>query len=396
MRTIVEHTYRVLLSLQFALLITQYALPATAQSRPRPLTLEGEFQGSREDTAFGIAVAIDGDTAIVGAPGGGPNQAGAAQVYVRFGRTWIRQQLLLPADSADYNLFGWSIALSRDTAVISAPFADDGTGAVYVFTRRRGLWSQQQKLSPSDEIEVVEFGWKVAFAGDILLAATPSREAYTGIVYAFTRMGGSWRQEQQLSPSDAERNDSFGQQVAVSGNVALVSAPWKHFGRGAVYAFIRDGANETPWSEQQKIMSTDGVSDDAFGTALALQGRTALIGAPAQGGFTGAAYVFAQDGSTWRQQAKLQTDDPGSPAFGDAIALSGDFALIAAPDTSTFVYAQSGGAWSQRQKIVAANGVTGDDFGHAVALSGRTAVIGAPEKNSATGAVYVFAPSLFP
>jgi len=141
-----------------------------------------------------------------------------------------------------------------------------------------------------------------------------------------------------------------------------------------------------------ELTASDAATGDLFGGSVALSGSTALIGAPGGNSEAGAAYVFALSGTTWSQQAELTASDAAeNDGFGARVALSGSTALIGAPDKNTFtgaayVFVRSGTAWSQEAELTA----SGLFFGYSVALSGSIAMVGAYGNNSDTGAAYVF------
>jgi len=120
------------------------------------------------------------------------------------------------------------------------------------------------------------------------------------------------------------------------------------------------------------------------------------VGAPGKNSQTGGAYVFVGSGSTWSQQAELTASDgAAADAFGFSVALSGSTAVVSAPNKNSqtgaaYVFTRSGTAWSQQATLTASDGAANDFFGYSVALSGSTAVVGAPDKDSFTGAAYVF------
>jgi len=147
---------------------------------------------------LGSSVAIDGDTAVVGAyeedPGGGIAQAGSAYVFVRNGTTWSQQQKLCAADANAGDRFGISVALSGDMAVIGAHESDPGggiaqAGSAYVFVRDGTTWIQQEKLYADDANAGDRFGISVALRGDTVLVGAyesdPGGNAQAGSVYAY-------------------------------------------------------------------------------------------------------------------------------------------------------------------------------------------------------------------
>ncbi|HEX5313378.1 MAG TPA: hypothetical protein VFX38_00515, partial [Gammaproteobacteria bacterium] len=200
-----------------------------------------------------------------------------------------------------------------------------------------------------------------------------------------------WTQVAELGASDGAAHDSFGWSVALSGATALVGSPAAEVngvsGEGAAYVFTQTGDT---WSEAQKLTANNSAGViHRFGGALALEGSTALIGAPwsavADNGEFGAAYVFGESGGNWVQTQELvPTDGVTGVSFGDAVALEGASMLIGACDeTQTYVgaadvFVNQNGVWSQVQRLAASNGFAWDQFGCAVALDDGTALVGAP------------------
>ncbi|WP_132000263.1 FG-GAP repeat protein, partial [Dokdonella fugitiva] len=288
---------------------------------------------------FGVSVALDGDTAVVGAhyeDTGGAN-AGAAYVFVRSGGSWSQQAKLVAGDAQADDWFGWSVALDGDTALVGAPREDDGgsnAGAAYVFVRGGGVWSQQAKLVAGDAQLGDQLGWSVAFDGDTALVGANGEDGAgtdAGAAYVFVRSGASWEQQAKLMAVDAETNDQFGLSVALDGDTALVGAYGESAFAGAAYVFVRSGGG---WSEQAKLVAGDAQSGDQFGWSVALDGDTALVGANGEderGTDAGAAYVFVRNGGSWTQQTKLVAGDAQvSDWFGWSVALDGDTVLAGA------------------------------------------------------------------
>jgi hypothetical protein len=373
---------------------------------------------------LGYSVAVSDNTAVIGAPAAddsGPG-SGAAYVFSRdIGGPWVEQAKLLASDGAAFDLFGWSVAVSGDTAVIGALSAADtgpGSGAAYVFTRDAGgTWTEQAKLLASDGTADDPFGRSVAVSGDTAVIAAQSaddRGPGSGAAYVFTRnAGGTWAEQVKLLASDGAADDAFGVSVAVSGETAVIGAIGtddKGPNSGAAYVFTRVAGG--PWTEQAKLLPSDGTAGDRFGFSVAVSGETAVIGAPFRDGDTGpdsgAAYVFTGDaGGTWTEQAKLLASDRAArDQFGWSVAVFGGTAVIGAPlggdDTfpnpgAAYVFTRDvGGTWSERAKLLASDGATGDRFGFSAAVSGETAVIGAPLVDGEIGAAYLFSLALTP
>ncbi|MBI3426641.1 MAG: putative Ig domain-containing protein, partial [Acidobacteria bacterium] len=369
--------------------------------------------GGKLNAEFGNSVAISGDTAVVGAHFDtiGAIFPGSVYVFIRNGATWTLQQKLTPADGASNDQFGIRVAVSGDTLVIGAPFKANGAateqGAAYVFVRNNGVWSQQQKLLANDGAANDRFGFAVAINGDTALIGAPADQigaiSNQGSVYAFTRSGANWSQQQKLTAADGAAGDYFGEAIAMSGYAAIIGAPFDTINgvasRGSAYVFNNGGG--VTWSQQQKLTASDGAANHNFGYAVALDGPTALVGAYGNGG--GAAYVFAYNGSTWNQQQELFPSDPvAGNLFGAAVALSGELASIGAPNYDTaqnqdqgaaYLFERQGNVWNQRQKLLASDAAAGDKFGQAIAMTGSDILVGAPSDDIAQnnqGSVYYF------
>jgi len=296
---------------------------------------------------FGSSVALDGDTALIGAEGDNDKGAnsGSAYVFVRNGETWTQQAKLLASDGAIEDGFGRSVAVDGDTVVVGAEGdSDQGSlsGSAYVFIRNGGIWSQQAKLTASDGAFGDRFGSSVTLDGDTVLLGVRMDDDQgdtSGSVYVFWRTGVIWTQQAKLTASDGAAFASFGASVALEGDTALIGAFGAAF-RGAAYMFMRNGS---VWSEQTKFTANDVATGDRFGSSMALDGDTVLIGAwgdDNQGFDSGSAYVFTRTGTTWNQQTKLTASD-GAPLdqFGVAVALQGDTALVGTARTETaYVY----------------------------------------------------------
>ncbi len=373
---------------------------------------------------LGYSVALSGDTALVGAylddtPAGA--DAGSAYVFTRSATVWSQQAKLTPGDGAADDRVGLSVALSDDTALVGAYFDDtpagEKAGSASTFTRSFTAWSQQAQLTAGGDGAASDlFGFSVALSGDTALVGTNFDDTPAGVdagsAYVFTRSGTMWSQQAKLTAGDGAPGDQFGLSVALSGDTALVGAYLDDTSAGAdagsAYIFTRSG---TLWSQQAKLIAGDGASPDRFGISVALSGNTALVGAyvddtPA-GGDAGSAYIFTRSGTLWSQQAKLTASD-GAPIdrFGFSAALTGDTALVGAylDDTpagadagSAYIFTRTGMLWSEQSKLTATDGAPIDRFGISVALSGDTALVGAYLDDTPAGAdagsAYIFTPT---
>ncbi|MBS0196230.1 MAG: hypothetical protein JSR77_05680 [Planctomycetes bacterium] len=354
--------------------------------------------GSTNDL-FGAQVALAGDTAIVGAPWdaiGANTTQGSACIFVRSGTIWVQQAQLTAGDGMANDRFGWSVAISGDTALVGAwGVSINGSslqGSAYVFLRSGTVWTQQAKLTAADGATSDFFGYSVAIAGDTAIVGAyrdmVGSNADQGSAYVFVRSGTSWTQQAKLTAADGARSDLFGCAVAISGDSAIVGAYGDDVSgtldQGSAYVFVRSGTN---WTQQARLSASDGAEADRFGWSVSLSGESALVGAYLDdvGSVTdqGSAYVFTRSGTAWTQQAKLvPTGGPRVDSFGASVSLFGDTALVGSSFSSTsaaFVFTRSGTTWAQRARLVRADGVTSATFGGSVSLWGDTALVGASD-----------------
>jgi hypothetical protein len=366
--------------------------------------------------ALGAALDVDGDTAVLGNPSSvsaGLSQAGAALVFRRGGGAWTQESTLVSLDLEAGDRFAGAVAVDGDTLVAGAVgkvLAGVGrAGAAYVFVRSGSTWTQQQKLVASDAALFDNFGYSVALSDDTLLVSANGDDVNNvinaGSAYVFVRSGGVWTQQAKLSASDAGFGEQFGQAVALDGDTALIAAPFDNqtpqlSGAGSAYVFTRSGAS---WTQQQKLVAFDAAPFDNFGHSVAIWGDTALVGAPADdhSGFSdaGAAYVYTRTGATWAFQHKFTSLAPGVDQYmGNAVALSGAIALVAQSSVdnidpsdpgAVYAYSRSGATWSYETTLWPGDAANGDEFGSAVALDGVTTLVGSLETAS-VGAGYVF------
>jgi FG-GAP repeat len=253
------------------------------------------------------------------------------------------------------------------------------------------------------------FGYSVAISGATAIVGSPGDDTQgllSGSAYVFTLSSNTWVLQAKLTPSDGASQTSFGQAVSISGDTAVVGAPYAAVSgtpAGAAYVFTRTGST---WSQQAKLVASDPVAFDFFGSTVSVSGNTVAAGAPYAdifGADSGATYVFARSGSSWSQSAKVfPADGRSGDLFGSSVSLDASSLAVGAPNDddsavasgSAYVFAKSGSAWLFAQKLRPSDGQNGDLFGNAVALSVNDLLIGAPENDGlavASGAAYHFA-----
>lgn len=354
---------------------------------------------------------------------------------------------VVASDRAKNDLFGQSVAISGDYAVVGAPWEDHTAfgagfasmaGSAYVFVRNGNSWTQQQKIVASDRAAGDNFGMSVAISGDFIIvgAHTEDHDAAggnsapdAGSAYIYRLSGNTWVQQQKIVASDRAAGDHFGISVAINGDHAIVGAYLEDEdpaggntanNAGSAYIFVRNGNS---WTQHQKIVASDRAGSDNFGISVAISGDFAIIGAdsddavPMGGGSgfnSGSAYIFHQSGSTWAQHQKVVAPDPSfNASFGYSVAMNGDRAIVGAPNEqqdetgenaineagAAYVFGLNGSTWALEQKIVASDRGLADHFGFSVAISGDHAIVGAYYENedaaggnliSNSGSAYLF------
>ena len=358
---------------------------------------------------FGAAVAISGDTVVVGAygedsaaTGVNGNQAnnsvsgsGAAYVFVRSGNTWTQQAYLKASNTGANDLFGASVGISGNTVVVGAYGEDSAatgvngnqvdnsaaeSGAAYVFVRSGSTWTQQAYLKASNTGAGDFFGEYVAISGDTVVIGAPSESsAATGVngnqadnsatesgaAYVFVRSGSTWTQQAYLKASNTEAHDFFGL-VTISGDTVVVGASSEDsaatgvngnqadnsaFGSGAAYVFVRSGST---WTQQAYLKASNTEAGDGFGGSVGISGDTVVVGAAGE-------------------------DSAATGVNGNQVDNS------AAESGAAYVFVRSGSTWTQQAYLKASN-TEANDFFFTVAISGDTAVVGAyGEDSAATG-----------
>lgn len=365
---------------------------------------------------FGQAVALDGDTAVVGASSEdvGFGNTGALYVYIGSGASWSEQAKLVAADRRAGDRLGSAVAVQGDRCVATAwgddlvDFSLKNEGSAYVFSRTGTAWAEEAKLFASDAAPGDMFGLSLALDGDTVVVGAPYRDDLgpdAGAAYVFVRSGSSWAQEAKLVAADGAFRDHFGMAVAISGDTIVVGA-YRHdhplSNCGTAYVFVRSAS---VWTQQSELTASDAAQNDVFGHAVAVVGDRIAVGAPGDddlGTNSGSCYVFDRSGTSWAQSAKLHAADGGPfDSFGRNLALSGSLLAAAATDDnhagpgagSAYAFWSGGATWAQTAKLVMPDATTGDFFGQSVGVSGSSIVVGSAGDDDAgmnSGSAHVF------
>jgi hypothetical protein len=376
---------------------------------------------------FGVSVSLSGDYAIIGArleDTGGSN-AGAAYIFKRDSTSglWSEQTKLTASDRQQDDQYGWSVAIDGNYAIVGSRYEDTrgsnaGAAYIYKYDPSTGSWLEQQKLMASDGQQDDHYGESVSLSGNYAIVGARLEDtgaADAGAVYIYRRdpSTGLWGNEQKIQASDRQGSDHFGESVSISGDYAIIGAyaeDTRGSNAGAAYIFKRDTVTGT-WSEQQKLMASDGQQDDQYGYSVSMDGNYAIVGARYEdegGSNAGAAYIYTRDPSTglWGSEQKIMASDrQNDDYFGESVSISGDYAIIGAfaEDTgggdagAAYIFKRDAitGTWLEQTKLTASDRQGSDHYGYSVAIDGRYIIVGSRLEDTAgtnTGAAYIYEP----
>lgn len=293
---------------------------------------------------FGLNVALSGDTLLVGAPYDNDIglRSGSAYIFERNPLEpggWTQVTKLTAIDAYTNDQFGWAVAVDGDTAVIGAYTKVYG-GRVYIFERDEGgpgQWGETAQLNPDPPKFQENFGEAVDLDGDLLAIGAYGGGDYAGYVYVFQRQPGSdqWQRLTRFRSADTYAYFYFGYTVALDNWTILAGAPGADGLMGAAYIFTADPAQPETWTERARLAPSDGAMQDYFSLSLALSGDIAWIGAPMHASATGAAYLYGRDQggpNLWGEITPLLGEDssPGDQ-FGYWTSMDGDLVAAGAP-----------------------------------------------------------------
>ena len=379
------------------------------------------------DDYFGRSVAVDGDTMVVGAPTLSFNaREGAVYVYVRDAGVWSHAARLTASDGHGGDGFGLSVAIDGGTVVVGAYGDDDGgsgSGSAYVFSEPASGWvsaTSDVKLTASDAAAGDMFGRSVAIDGTTVVVGAYGDDdggGHSGSAYVFSEPASGWvsaASDVKLTASDAASGDRFGWSVAVDGDTVVVGAYQDNDGgtdAGSAYVFSEPASGWVSASSDVKLTASDPASGDRFGVSVAIDGGIVVVGAYEDddgGTDSGSAYVFSEPAGGWvsaSSDVKLTASDPAAEDwFGWSVAIDGATVVVGAHEDddgasgagSAYVFSEPAGGWvsaSSDVKLTASDSAADDYFGVSVAIDGATVVVGASlddDDGSGSGSAYVF------
>ena len=356
-----------------------------------------------ENAYFGADVCLDGETIVIGADGDYLD-TGSIYIYEKIDGQWFETKLTAE-DQGFEDAFGGHVAIDQNILAVSAVGESSkgyNTGAVYIFEKIDGEWSQTTKLYSSAPASFSYFGASVAVSGKTIAVGAPGDDAGglidRGKVAIFEKKENSWINTYDLTALDGEAGDEFGASVSIYLNTVVVGARAANNGQdqksGAVYIF---GNQSGVWTEKSKLTASDSEAEDEFGASVTINGKRLLIGATGDddnGENAGASYLFNQINGNWIEETKFTASD-GSPGdqFGVSVALNGGFAIMGADgDTSgsVYIFENTGAGWEETAKLTASDRRNGDRFGSSLALDSENLLIGAPDADEGMGKAYLY------
>ncbi len=376
---------------------------------------------------FGSSVSVYNNTAVIGAYGDDDNGSYSAYVFEKNSTSgnWTQTETvkLTASDAAANDLFGISVSVYNNTAVIGASGDDDNgtrSGSAYVFEKNStsGNWTQTEtaKLTASDGAANDLFGRSVSVYNNTAVISAifdDDNGSYSGSAYVFEKnsTSGNWTQTEtvKLTASDGAAGDYFGRSVSVYNNTAVIGASLDDdngHNSGSAYIFEKNSTGH--WTQKQKLLASDGANNDWFGRSVSVYNNTVVIGATyGDDNGSGSAYVFEKNSTSgnWTQTETVKltaSDGAAGDLFGISVSVYNNTAVIGASGDndngsysgSAYIFEKnSTGHWTQKQKLLASDGANNDWFGRSVSVYNNTAVIGAfydDDNGSNSGSAYVF------
>ncbi len=305
---------------------------------------------------FGFAVGISGNTVVVGAPDhavGGSFQQGAVYIFVRPSTGWsdmTETAELTVSDGQVGDRLGYSLAIQGNTVVSGAanasPNGSTDEGAAYIFVEPNTGWATTSQfnaeLAASDGSLYDQFGWSTAMYGDTVVIGAYGTNGGSGSAYVFVKPASGWSnatQTAELTGTDAAPYYFFGWSVAISGNTICVGATQQDLSTetGKAYVYREPSRGWTNMTQTAELTPSDGTAGEEFGVSVSILNSTVAVGALNGTATGGAAYVFLESSTGWRnenQSAKLTAaNGSASNKFGQSVLIAGQELIVGAPNT---------------------------------------------------------------
>jgi hypothetical protein len=329
-----------------------------------PKTAELTTTDVNPDTYFGWSVAISGDTAVVGAiQARVGSQLGAAYVFVepQTGWTNMTQIATLTSSDASYG-FGSCVAVNGDTVVVGALNIARRPGAVYVFVKPSGGWKDMTETAKLTASSNTYLGASVAIDGKTIVSGATDGTSADGKVYVYVEPNGGWKnmtETAQLTYSNVMAL-GFGESVAISENTVVAGAPALYdYGQpeSAAFLFVIKGGGWVNMTQTAILTSSDGYGEDHFGYSVAVSNNTAVVGAPS----IDEVYVFQEPTGGWvnmTETARLTSSDSGRfDSYGACLAIQGKVVAIGSPSNNqigaVYAYVEPKSGWNTTSQYTA-------------------------------------------
>ena len=373
--------------------------------------------------------------------------AGAAYIFKLENNSWIQQAKIVANDRASNDNFGLSVAISGNKAIVGAYKNStdvnnlntiSASGSAYVFKFENNVWKQEAKLVAKDRGVNDLFGYSVGISNNYaIIGAYNDAEdsngqntlAVSGSAYVFKFESNNWIEQTKVVPNDRALYDSFGFSVAIDGDNAIV-ASYKDdednngsntlANSGSAYIFSLVNNN---WIQTAKLTASDRAANDLFGISVSISKNRAIVGSYQDDedannlnskADAGSAYIYILENNLWRQEAKIVAKDRGiGDFFGISVAISNNQIIVSAvrdaDDSnglnplvtagSAYIFILENNSWVQKNKITPKDRGLNDYFGKSVAISGNNIIIGAFQEDedinntntkSNAGSAYIF------
>ena len=355
-----------------------------------------------ENNYFGYSSSISGNYAIVGVYWMSEDPH-SAYIFKLDGSTWIEEAKLLASDGEYTDWFGYSVSICGDYVIIGAYGDDDWSGSAYIFRRDGYSWIEEAKLLASDVSEGDSFGYSVSIEGDTALIGAYNDDDngdHSGSAYIFKRYGTTWIEEAKLLASDGTEGDYFGCSVSIDGDYVIIGAHGdRPYGTnsGSAYIFKR---SSTTWTEEAKLIASDGKVGEDFGISVSIDKNYVIVGADYVRDFGepygfGGAYIFKREGTLWTEDAKLLPSDGREDGrFGFCVSIEDNYVIIGAVNHhSAYVFKRIDDGWTEKEKLIPSDVDIIKNFGASVSIDGNYAIIGAygdDYNGEYTGSAYIF------
>jgi hypothetical protein len=303
--------------------------------------------------------------------------------------------------------FGYSVAVSGTTAVVGASDAftdrESNAGEAYIYVKGTSGWPTKPTATLKDPAATVGddmFGSSVAMSGTTAVVGAPGTNKGAGVAYIYVKGSSGWPKSPTIELSDpaATRADAFGTSVAVSGKTVVVGAWGTNSYRGAAYIYV-EGTSGWPTTPTTTLTDPKASADDEFGYSVAVSGTTTVVGASGTSP-GGAAYIYVKGMSGWPTTPTTKLFDPAARAndsFGWSVAISGKTTVVGDDDGGksragvAYIYVKGTSGWpTTPTTTLTSPAAIPVSLGYSVAVSGKTAVVGAPGTSSSAGATYIY------